>query len=67
MICPRDCLRIADSMLFLNSYSGTESGGFQQAWRESLSVGMLHHAGSNKVVVLCHGFVACKVHGLVII
>ncbi|KAF8696703.1 hypothetical protein HU200_036328 [Digitaria exilis] len=26
---------------------------------ESL-VGMLHHAGSNKVVILCHGFVACK-------
>jgi hypothetical protein len=26
-------------------------------------VGMLHHAaGSNKVVVLCHGFAACKVH-----
>ena len=24
-------------------------------------VGMLHHAGSNKVVVLCHGFAACKV------
>ncbi|KAG2589549.1 hypothetical protein PVAP13_5NG128181 [Panicum virgatum] len=23
-------------------------------------VGMLHHAGSNKVVILCHGFVACK-------
>nr|XP_034594697.1 uncharacterized protein LOC117856438 [Setaria viridis] len=23
-------------------------------------VGMLHHAGSNKVVVLCHGFAACK-------
>ncbi|OEL31733.1 hypothetical protein BAE44_0007248 [Dichanthelium oligosanthes] len=23
-------------------------------------VGVLHHAGSNKVVVLCHGFVACK-------
>jgi len=27
-------------------------------------VGMLHHAGSNKVVVLCHGFVACKDDGI---
>ena len=24
-------------------------------------VGLLHHAGSNKVVVLCHGFTASKV------
>jgi hypothetical protein len=24
-------------------------------------MGILHHAGSNKVVVLCHGFAACKV------
>ena len=35
MICPRGYLRIVDSMLFLNSYSGTESGGSEQAWRES--------------------------------
>jgi hypothetical protein len=25
-------------------------------------VGLLHHTGSNKVVVLCHGFTASKVH-----
>lgn len=29
-------------------------------------VGLLHHMGTNKIVVLCHGFTASKVHNCVV-